>query len=256
MSDGSLLQLEEVSRIYGDEVKVHALDRVSMSIEAGEFVSIVGPSGSGKSTMLGLLGLLDLPSIGIMRVTGTSVRDLSDYERSRLRGDVVGFIFQQFHLIPHLDARRNVETALLYRNLSPGERRRRAMEALDIVGLAPRSDHRPVQLSGGEQQRVAIARAIVTKPKLLLADEPTGALDSSNAANVMEIFQDLHTPIRAIAIVTHDPAVAATAQRRISMKDGQIVADEQLRESNGSTSFGGTMGDDGNGTLTAPEVSG
>jgi ABC-type lipoprotein export system ATPase subunit len=126
MPDGSLLQLEEVSRIYGDEIQVHALDRVSMSIEAGEFVSIVGPSGSGKSTMLGLLGLLDLPSLGTMWVTGKSVRDLSDYERSRLRGDVVGFIFQQFHLIPHLDARRNVETALLYRNLTPGERRRRA----------------------------------------------------------------------------------------------------------------------------------
>ncbi|MEM7140017.1 MAG: ABC transporter ATP-binding protein [Actinomycetota bacterium] len=256
MSDGSLLQLDEVSRIYGDEVKVHALDRVSMSIEAGEFVSIVGPSGSGKSTMLGLLGLLDLPSLGTMWVTGKSVRDLSDFERSRLRGDVVGFIFQQFHLIPHLDARRNVETALLYRNLTPGERKRRAMEALDIVGLAPRSDHRPVQLSGGEQQRVAIARAIVTEPKLLLADEPTGALDSTNAANVMEIFQDLHSPLRAIAIVTHDPAVAATAQRRISMKDGQIVADEQLREVATPSSYGGTMGEDGKGTLTAPEVEG
>lgn len=254
MSDGSLLQLDEVSRIYGDEVKVHALDRVSMSIDAGEFVSIVGPSGSGKSTMLGLLGLLDLPTLGTMWVTGKSVRDLSDFERSRLRGDVVGFIFQQFHLIPHLDARRNVETALLYRNLSPGERRRRAMEALDIVGLAPRSDHRPVQLSGGEQQRVAIARAIVTEPKLLLADEPTGALDSTNAANVMQIFQELHSPLRAIAIVTHDPAVAATAQRRISMKDGRIVADEMLRDAKTPSNYGGTMGADGKGTLTAPEV--
>ncbi|GJM38886.1 MAG: ABC transporter ATP-binding protein [Acidimicrobiales bacterium] len=256
MPDGSLLQLEEVSRIYGDEVKVHALDRVSMTIEAGEFVSIVGPSGSGKSTMLGLLGLLDLPTLGTMWVTGSSVRDLSDFERSRLRGDVVGFIFQQFHLIPHLDARRNVETALLYRNLSPTERRRRAMEALDIVGLAPRSDHRPVQLSGGEQQRVAIARAIVTEPKLLLADEPTGALDSTNAANVMQIFQELHSPLRAIAIVTHDPAVAATAQRRISMRDGRIVADEMLRSDGQPASYGGTMGDDGRGTLTAPEVEG
>jgi putative ABC transport system ATP-binding protein len=251
--DGSLLQLDEVSRIYGDEIKVHALDRVSMSIEAGEYVSIVGPSGSGKSTMLGLLGLLDLPSLGTMWVTGKSVRDLSDYERSRLRGDVVGFIFQQFHLIPHLDARRNVETALLYRNLSPTERRRRAMEALDVVGLAPRSGHRPVQLSGGEQQRVAIARAIVTEPKLLLADEPTGALDSTNAANVMEIFQDLHSPLRAIAIVTHDPAVAATAQRRISMKDGRIVADEILNPRKPADGYGGTLGTDGQGTLEAVE---
>lgn len=238
MSDSSLLELIEVSRIYGDEIKVHALDRVSMTIEAGEFVSIVGPSGSGKSTMLGLLGLLDLPSLGVMNVTGKSVRELGDYERSRLRGDVVGFIFQQFHLIPHLDARRNVETALLYRNLSPSERKKRALDALDVVGLAPRSGHRPVQLSGGEQQRVAIARAIVTEPKLLLADEPTGALDSTNAANVMEIFQDLHTDSRAIAIVTHDPAVAASAQRRISMKDGRIVADEILKKVAKPSSFG------------------
>lgn len=238
---GALLELKQVSRIYGDEVKVHALDRVSMTIEAGEFVSIVGPSGSGKSTMLGLLGLLDLPTLGEMWVTGSEVNSLTDYERSRLRGDVVGFIFQQFHLIPHLDARRNVETALLYRNLSPSERRRRAMEALDTVGLAPRSDHRPVQLSGGEQQRVAIARAIVTEPLLLLADEPTGALDSTNAANVMDIFQELHSPLRAIAIVTHDLAVAGTAKRRISMRDGQIVADELLGEVTQAESYGGTM---------------
>ena len=214
-----------------------------MSIEAGEFVSIVGPSGSGKSTMLGLLGLLDLPTRGQMWVTGREVSSLTDSERSRLRGDVVGFIFQQFHLIPHLDARRNVETALLYRKFSPGERRRRAMEALELVGLAPRAGHRPVQLSGGEQQRVAIARAIVTEPRMLLADEPTGALDSTNAANVMELFQELHSPLRAVAIVTHDPAVAATAKRRISMRDGKIVADEQLGEEVGTASrFGGTMG--------------
>ncbi len=155
-----LLQLDEVSRIYGEEVKVHALDGVSLRVEVGEFVSIVGPSGSGKSTMLGLLGLLDLPSLGTLSVDGTSVAELSDHERSTLRGDVVGFIFQQFHLIPHLDARRNVETALLYRNLSPRDRKRRAMEALEVVGLAPRHDHRPVQMTGGEQQPCAIARAI------------------------------------------------------------------------------------------------
>ncbi len=249
MTDGSLLQLDEVSRIYGDEVKVHALDRVSMTIEAGEFVSIVGPSGSGKSTMLGLLGLLDLPTLGRMLVTGKSVVELGDFERSRLRGNVVGFIFQQFHLIPHLDARRNVETALLYRNLTAAERKRRALEALDIVGLAPRADHRPVQLSGGEQQRVAIARAIVTEPKLLLADEPTGALDSTNAENVMQIFQDLHSPLRAIAIVTHDPAVARTAQRRISMKDGRIVADEMLSTAEKPTSFGGTVASEEKGSV-------
>ncbi len=245
VEEASLLRMEQVSRIYGEEVQVHALDGVSFTIEAGEFVSIVGPSGSGKSTMLGLLGLLDLPTLGSMWVTGREVSSLTDFERSRLRGDVVGFIFQQFHLIPHLDARRNVEAALLYRNLSHGERRRRAMEALDQVGLAPRADHRPVQLSGGEQQRVAIARAIVTDPMLLLADEPTGALDSTNAANVMELFRELHSPLRAVAIVTHDPAVAATAKRRISMRDGKIVADERLGDSvNAASSYGGTLGDE------------
>ena len=245
MTDAPLLDLDEVSRIYGEEVKVHALDAVSLQIEVGEFVSIVGPSGSGKSTMLGLLGLLDLPSLGTLSVDGTSVSELSDHDRSTLRGDVVGFIFQQFHLIPHLDARRNVETALLYRNLSPRERKRRAMEALEVVGLAPRHEHRPVQMSGGEQQRCAIARAIVTEPKLLLADEPTGALDSTNAANVMEIFRDLNDGTRAIAIVTHDPAVAAAADRRISMRDGKIVADEALTGGDAVSTFGGTLAEAG-----------
>ena len=242
MTDAPLLRLTNVSRIYGEKVKVHALDEVSLTIETGEFISIVGPSGSGKSTMLGLLGLLDLPSLGTLEVTGTSVSDLSDGIRSALRGDVVGFIFQQFHLIPHLDARRNVETALLYRGLTTRQRREKAMTALDAVGLAPRHEHRPVQLSGGEQQRCAIARAIVTEPQLLLADEPTGALDSTNAANVMEIFRKLNDGSRAIAIVTHDPAVAASADRRVSMRDGKIVADERLSGGQVISSFGGTLG--------------
>ena len=242
MTNAPLLRLTNVSRIYGEEVKVHALDEVSLTIETGDFMSIVGPSGSGKSTMLGLLCLLDLPSLGTLEVTGTSVSDLSDGVRSALRGDVVGFIFQQFHLIPHLDARRNVETALLYRGLSTRQRREKAMSALDAVGLAPRHEHRPVQMSGGEQQRCAIARAIVTEPQLLLADEPTGALDSTNAANVMEIFRDLKDGSRAIAIVTHDPAVAASADRRVSMRDGKIVADEQLSGGQVISSFGGTLG--------------
>ncbi len=230
MTTNHLLELDGVSRIYGDEVKVHALDKVSFSIDAGEFISIVGPSGSGKSTMLGLLGLLDLPSLGELRVTGRAVTELTDSERSRLRGDVVGFVFQQFHLIPYLDARRNVETALLYRGLTAARRRERAMDALDRIGLAGRAGHRPVQLSGGEQQRVAIARAIVTDPLLILADEPTGALDSTNAANVMEIFRGLHSHERAVAVVTHDPAVAASAGRRITMSDGRIVGDDRITE--------------------------
>ncbi len=227
-ADEVILSLEDVSRIYGEEVQVRALDGVSMEIRAGEFVSIVGPSGSGKSTMLGLLGILDLPTHGVIRVRGVDAAGLSDAERSRLRGDAIGFVFQQFHLIPHLTALGNVETALLYRGLSSRQRRGRAMEALEQVGLGARHDHRPVQLSGGEQQRVAIARAITTQPGVVLADEPTGALDSQNAENVLEIFHDLQTPDRAICIVTHDLHVADSARRKISMLDGRIVSDEQL----------------------------
>ena len=223
-----VLALEGVSRVYGTEVQVRALDDVSLDIRAGEFLSIIGPSGSGKSTMLGLLGVLDLPTDGAIRVRGTDVTRLADAERSRLRGEAIGFVFQQFHLIPHLTALGNVETALLYRGLTPRERRSRAMSALEQVGLGERHDHRPVQMSGGEQQRVAIARAISTDPGVVLADEPTGALDSRNAENVMQIFADLQSPERAICIVTHDMDVADATRRRISMLDGKIVADEML----------------------------
>jgi putative ABC transport system ATP-binding protein len=221
-----LLELEQVSRIYGEEVLVFALRDVSLRIMAGEFISIVGPSGSGKSTMLGLLGLLDLPSAGKVRVAGRDVSRLDDATRSHVRGDSIGFVFQQFHLIPHLSALGNVETALLYRDLRPRQRREKALDALEQLGLGPRVDHRPVQLSGGEQQRVALARAIVTDPLMVLADEPTGALDSANAAHVLEIFQRIRTPERAVVMVTHDPNVANTADRRISMRDGVIVSDE------------------------------
>jgi putative ABC transport system ATP-binding protein len=189
-------------------------------------MSIVGPSGSGKSTMLGLLGVLDLPTSGAVRVAGRDVNALDDPTRSKLRGDSIGFVFQQFHLVPHLTALGNVETALLYRGIRPKERRERAFEALAQLGLAARADHRPVQLSGGEQQRVALARAIVTNPLMILADEPTGALDSANAAHVLEVFAGLESPDRAVVVVTHDMTVADRARRKISMRDGEIVADE------------------------------
>jgi len=224
----TVLALEGVSRVYGEEVQVHALDEVTLDIRAGEFLSIVGPSGSGKSTLLGLLGILDLPTSGIVRVRGTDATQLSDAERSRLRGEAIGFVFQQFHLIPHLTATGNVEAALLYRGLSARERRGRALSALEQVGLGARHDHRPVQMSGGEQQRVAIARAIATEPSVILADEPTGALDSHNAENVLQVFGDLQSPERAVCIVTHDLHVAHAARRKISMLDGRIVADEVL----------------------------
>ena len=224
----TVLALEGVSRVYGEEVQVRALDEVTLDIRAGEFLSIVGPSGSGKSTLLGLLGVLDLPTSGVVRVRGIDATQLSDAERSRLRGEAIGFVFQQFHLIPHLTATGNVEAALLYRGLSARERRGRALSALEQVGLGARHDHRPVQMSGGEQQRVAIARAIATEPSVILADEPTGALDSHNAENVLQVFGDLQSPERAVCIVTHDLHVAHAARRKISMLDGRIVADEVL----------------------------
>lgn len=222
-----LLELDCVSRIYGTgEAMVTALDAVSLRIMPGDFLSIMGPSGSGKSTMLGLLGCLDLPTTGTIRVGGHEVTAMGDAERSWVRGREIGFVFQQFHLIPHLDARGNVETALLYRGLKVRQRREMALAALDRVGLAHRHDHRPVQLSGGEQQRVALARALVTEPKILLGDEPTGALDSKNAENVMSIFASLQSPERAVVLVTHDPSVGEAASRRVRMRDGAIVADE------------------------------
>jgi putative ABC transport system ATP-binding protein len=223
-----LLELENVSRVYGEEIEVYAMRDVSLQIYAGDFMSIVGPSGSGKSTMLGLLGVLDLPTRGTIRIAGQDVSALDDASRSRLRGNSIGFVFQQFHLIPHLTALGNVETALLYRDLRPRERHERAFAALERLGLGKRADHRPVQMSGGEQQRVALARAIVTDPLMILADEPTGALDSANAAHVLEIFKGLESPERAVVMVTHDLTVANTAHRKVSMRDGEIVGDERV----------------------------
>ncbi|TPW11834.1 MAG: ABC transporter-like protein [Acidimicrobiaceae bacterium] len=223
-----LLELVDVSRLYGSgDAAVAALSHVSLRVMPGDFLSIMGPSGSGKSTMLGLLGCLDVPTTGMILVGGHEVTAMNDDERSRVRGREIGFLFQQFHLIPHLDALGNVETALLYRGLRPKERRERSRAALDRVGLLHRHDHRPVQLSGGEQQRVALARALVTEPNILLGDEPTGALDSKNADNVMEIFASLQSPERAVVLVTHDPNVGDAAERRVRMRDGTIVAEER-----------------------------
>ncbi|MFM8650523.1 MAG: ABC transporter ATP-binding protein [Actinomycetota bacterium] len=224
------MELTGVSRVYGSgSAEVWALRQVDLRIMPGDFVSIVGPSGSGKSTMLGLLGCLDVPTEGTIEVDGEEVTRLADAARTRVRGRSIGFVFQQFHLIPHLDAVSNVETALLYRSLKPLERRAKALASLDRVGLGHRHDHRPVQLSGGEQQRVALARALVTDPKILLADEPTGALDTKNAANVMEILSGLQSVERAVVIVTHDVGIANSAARKVSMLDGRIVSDEVLR---------------------------
>ncbi|HEX9505172.1 MAG TPA: ABC transporter ATP-binding protein [Acidimicrobiia bacterium] len=221
----TLIELQDVSRVYGEQVKLYALRDVSLQIHAGDVLAIVGPSGSGKSTILGLLGVLDVPTDGTVHIAGRDATTMDDADRSALRGDSIGFVFQQFHLIPHLTALGNVTTALLYRGLTRAERNERAMAALERVGLGARADHRPLQMSGGEQQRVAIARAIVTNPIMVLADEPTGALDSRNASMVMDVFMSLESDDRAVVLVTHDQRIAATANRVVSMRDGEIVSD-------------------------------
>lgn len=220
---GAFMELRDVSRTYTGAVPVHALRSVDLTLDAGEFVSITGPSGSGKSTLLGLLGLLDQPTTGSITVAGIDVTNASDARRTTLRGDVLGFVFQQFHLIPHLSASGNVETALLYRRLRPAERRRRALAALERVGLLNRADHRPTELSGGEQQRVALARAVVGEPRIVLADEPTGALDSTNADNIMDMLGSLVDNRTAVVMVTHETELADRADRRVRMLDGYIV---------------------------------
>lgn len=226
-----LFQLRDVYRIYGeDPVAVHALDGVSLDIHAGDFMAIIGPSGSGKSTLLGLLGCLDLPTRGSIKVAETEITDLDDGDRSKLRGDSIGFVFQQFHLIPHLTALGNVATALLYRDLTKSDIYERALSALSMVGLEERHDHRPIQMSGGEQQRVAIARALVTEPLMILADEPTGALDTKTAKIVLDIFKNLQSENRAIVLVTHDLEIAEQMDRVVSMRDGKIIADDLRSE--------------------------
>jgi putative ABC transport system ATP-binding protein len=217
------LELDSVSRVYGEQVKVYALREVSLKIMPGDFMSIVGPSGSGKSTMLGLLGCLDLPTDGKIFVAGDDVTTMDDAGRTHVRGHSIGFVFQQFHLIPYLSALGNVETALLYRGIKPSERHQRSMHALERVGLGPRADHRPVQLSGGEQQRVALARALVTDPIMLLADEPTGALDSHTGEGVLRVLRERCDAGAAGLLVTHEARHAAWADRVVFLRDGVVV---------------------------------
>ena len=222
-----ILELRGISKIYRmGEIEVRALRNVDFTVRAGEMVAIMGASGSGKSTMLNLIGTLDRPSEGEYLLDGEPVQDLDEFELAALRNKKIGFVFQSFNLLPRDNALENVELPMVYAGESRSVRRKKAVRALERVGLADRMDHLPNQLSGGQQQRVSIARAIVNEPLLLLADEPTGALDSSTTKQVMELFVELHRQGMTVVLVTHDPNIAAYAERVVSFSDGVIVSDE------------------------------
>src|SRR5512143_3824231 len=223
-TDQSLIKLDGVTKVfYTDEVETHALSGVHMDIRKGEYVSIAGPSGCGKSTLLSILGLLDTPTDGNYTLNGKPVANLSLAERARIRNREVGFIFQSFNLIGDLTVFENVELPLTYRGMKSGERKTRVTQALEKVGMAHRAKHLPSQLSGGQQQRVAVARALVGDPLILLADEPTGNLDSKNGEAVMDLMRELHRGGATICMVTHDPRYAAYADRSIHLFDGRVV---------------------------------
>ena len=226
----SLISLDALSKVfYTEEVETHALSNINLGIGSGEFVSIAGPSGCGKTTLLSILGLLDSPTGGKYLLDGEPVENLSASQRAKIRNQAIGFIFQAFNLIGDLTVYENVELPLTYRGMPGAERKERVQEALERVGMAHRMSHYPSQLSGGQQQRVAVARAIVGKPLILLADEPTGNLDSKNGNAVMELLHELHGDGATICMVTHDPRYAHAAQRAIHLFDGQIVDEGESR---------------------------
>jgi putative ABC transport system ATP-binding protein len=225
VSGERVLELDGVTKVYGEEPPVVALDGVSFSVGRGELVAIVGPSGSGKSTLLHVMGTLERPSGGVLRVDGVDAAALDDRELSRLRARGIGFVFQQFFLAEHATVRENVADGMLYAGVVAAERRRRADEALERVGLAPRATFKPTKLSGGERQRVAIARALVGRPAIVLADEPTGNLDSTNGAAIMQLIHELNADGATIVLITHDAGLADQLPRQIQMLDGRVVAD-------------------------------
>src|SRR6266699_4858397 len=220
----ALVELRNVSKIYhlgGEEIR--ALDDLSLDIQEGEFISIIGPSGSGKSTLMHILGCLDSPTSGTIKLDGTLIHDASPRELARIRNRKIGFVFQFFNLLPKLNVLQNVELPMIYSGIAARERKERAMTALESVDLANRARHRPSQLSGGQQQRAAIARALVNNPRLVFADEPTANLDSHTGDAILKLFRKLSTEGRTIVLVTHDPEIAAVTPRRIEIRDGKIA---------------------------------
>lgn len=244
----ALIELRGVSKIYhlgGEEIR--ALDNVDLDIDGGEFISIIGPSGSGKSTLMHILGCLDSPSKGSIKLDGTEISDASMRELARIRNRKIGFVFQFFNLLPKLSVLQNVELPMIYAGCGVRERRERAMEALRLVEMENRARHRPLQLSGGQQQRAAIARALVNNPKIIFADEPTGNLDSHTGETILNLFHDLSRKGSTIALVTHDPEIAAVTPRKIEIRDGKIAknVDAKLAGRAGGRKFHvGTAQDD------------
>ncbi|MFZ9790584.1 MAG: ABC transporter ATP-binding protein [Candidatus Nanopelagicales bacterium] len=227
----TVVEMKNVTKYFGEgSSKVKALDGVDLTIDEGEFVAIVGPSGSGKSTMMNLIGCLDRPTSGRVKIAGEDLSKLNDKKLTSLRNLAIGFVFQSFFLLPKTDALDNVATPLFYRGISSKEARKKAMQMLTKLGLGDRHSHQSTELSGGQQQRVAIARALVTEPSLILADEPTGALDSNTGKQVMELFQQLNKEGKTIVLITHDLDIAAKAKRRITLKDGKVISDDGVKQ--------------------------
>ena len=224
----ALIELRDITKVYdmGAE-KVHALNGVDLTVERGEYLAIMGSSGSGKSTLMNLLGCLDTPSTGSYILNGTAVQDLDDTQLAGIRNKEIGFVFQTFNLLSRTDALHNVELPLVYAGLSRADRRERAKRALERVGLGSRMTHQPNELSGGQRQRVAIARALVNEPSILLADEPTGNLDSATSAEIMQLFDELHQGGNTVVLVTHEPDIAEHAWRKVTLRDGKVTSDQK-----------------------------